>query len=112
MSVVENINSERIAKVEAQVESIKEDVTEMKGDIKALNKKIDDANQKMVEHLDASIDKLAQADAQQHSSLKSSFELVQERVNVLERWKWMILGGAIALGFVLGNSDIVTKIFK
>lgn len=112
MSVVENINSERIAKVEAQVESIKEDVTEMKGDIKALNKKIDDANQRMVEHLDASIDKLAQADAQQHTSLKNSFDKVQERVNMLERWKWMIIGGAIAVGFAFGNSDILTKIFK
>lgn len=112
MSVVENISGERIAKVEAQVESIKEDVTEMKSDIKALNRKIDDANQRMVDHLDASIGRLAEADAQQHSSLKTSFDQVQDRVNMLERWKWMIVGGAIALGFAVGHSDIVKIIFR
>lgn len=112
MSVVENINSERVARVEAQVESIKEDVTEMKSDIKALNKKIDDANQRMVDHLDASIGRLAEADAQQHSSLKQSFDNVQDRVNMLERWKWMIVGGAIALGFAVGHSDILKIIFR
>lgn len=112
MSVVENINSERIAKVEAQVESIKEDVTEMKSDIKALNKKIEEGNQRMVDHLDASITRLADADAQQHSALKTSFDQVQERVNMLEQWKWMIVGGAIALGFAVGHSDIAANIFK
>lgn len=112
MSVVENLNIERVAKLEAQVESIKEDVTEMKRDIKSLDKKFDESNLKMVQHLDASIDKLAVADKEQHENLRKSMENVKGRVDVLERWRWMIAGGAIVLGYIAGHSDFISNILK
>ena len=112
MGVVENINIERIAKLEAQVESIKEDMSEMKQDIKSLNAKIDDGNRRIVEHLDNSIKELAKADQEQHSALKESMENVRTRVDLLEKWKWMIVGGAIVIGYLIGNSDMLLKFFK
>ena len=112
MALVENFNVERIAKLEAQVESIKEDVSEVKQDIKNLNQKIEDGNRRIVEHLDNSINELAKADKDQHESLRKSMEKVNTRVDTLERWKWMILGGAIVVGYMIGNLDIITKIFK
>lgn len=112
MGVVENVNVERIAKLEAQVESIKEDVAEVKQDIKALNQKIEDGNRRIVEHLDNSINELAKADQEQHTALKKSMEKVQTRVDLLERWKWMIIGGAVVIGYLIGNSDVVLRIFK
>lgn len=112
MGVVENINVERIAKLEAQVESIKEDMSEMKQDIKSLNQKIEDGNRRIVEHLDNSINELAKADQEQHTALKQSMDNVKSRVDILERWKWMIIGGAIVIGYLIGNSDILLKLFK
>jgi uncharacterized coiled-coil DUF342 family protein len=112
MGVVENINIERIAKLEAQVESIKEDMSEMKQDIKSLNAKIDDGNRRIVEHLDNSIKELAKADQEQHTALKESMENVKSRVDLLEKWKWMIIGGAIVIGYLIGNSDMLLKFFK
>ena len=112
MALVENVNVERIAKLEAQVESIKEDVAEVKQDIKNLNQKIEDGNRRIVEHLDNSINELAKADKDQHDTLRKSMEKVNTRVDTLERWKWMILGGAIVIGYMIGNLDILTKIFK
>jgi len=112
MGIVENVNIERIAKLEAQVESIKEDVSEVKQDIKALNQKIEDGNRRIVEHLDNSINELAKADQQQHAALKSSMDDVRSRVDLLEKWKWMIIGGAIVIGYLIGNSDFILKIFK
>ena len=112
MALVENFNVERIAKLEAQVESIKEDMSEVKQDIKNLNQKIEDGNRRIVEHLDNSINELAKADKDQHESLRKSMEKVNTRVDTLERWKWMILGGAIVIGYMIGNLDIITKIFK
>ena len=112
MALVENFNVERIAKLEAQVESIKEDMSEVKQDIKNLNQKIEDGNRRIVEHLDNSINELAKADKDQHESLRKSMEKVNTRVDTLERWKWMILGGAIVVGYMIGNLDIITKIFK
>lgn len=112
MGTIEHIEIERIAKLEAQVESIKEDVAEVKQDIKSLNQKIEDGNRRVVEHLDASISELAKADKEQHDSLRKSMETVKSRVEVLEKWKWMILGGAIVLGYVIGHADFITKIFN
>jgi predicted RNase H-like nuclease (RuvC/YqgF family) len=112
MALVENVNIERIAKLEAQVESIKEDVSEMKQDIKSINQRIDDGNRRIVEHLDKSIGELAKADQEQHSQLKSSMDNVKTRVDILERWRWMIVGGAIVLGYIIGNLDVLAKIFK
>lgn len=112
MALVENFNVERIAKLEAQVESIKEDVAEVKQDIKQLNNKIEDGNRRIVEHLDNSINELAKADKDQHDTLRKSMEKVNTRVDTLERWKWMILGGAIVVGYLIGNTDILTKFFR
>ena len=112
MALVENIKVERIAKLEAQVESIKEDMSEMKQDIKSINQRIEDGNRRIVEHLDNSINELAKADQEQHAALKKSMEKVNSRVDLLERWKWMIVGGAIVIGYLVGHADIVTKFFK
>jgi predicted RNase H-like nuclease (RuvC/YqgF family) len=112
MALVENINVERIAKLEAQVESIKEDMAEMKQDIKSINQRIEDGNRRIVEHLDNSINELAKADQEQHASLKKAMDNVKSRVDLLERWKWMILGGAIVFGYLVGHADIFTKFFK
>jgi uncharacterized protein YlxW (UPF0749 family) len=112
MGTNDYIEIERIAKLEAQVESIKEDVAEVKQEVKALNNKIDSGNRRIVEHLDNSINELAKADQEQHTSLKKSMENVQTRVDMLERWKWMIIGGAVVIGYLIGNSDVVLRFFK
>jgi predicted RNase H-like nuclease (RuvC/YqgF family) len=111
MGIVENVNIERIARLEAQVEAIKEDVAEVKQDIKALDQKIEAGNRRVVEHLDASISELARADKEQHDSLRKSMENVKSRVDVLEKWKWMILGGAVVIGYLIGHADFIVKLF-
>jgi len=37
---------------------------------------------------------------------------VKERVDILERWRWMIVGGAIVLGYALGHIDVLQKFIK
>jgi hypothetical protein len=36
---------------------------------------------------------------------------IKDRVEILERWKWMIVGAAVALGYVVGHMDIFNKVF-
>jgi putative NADH-flavin reductase len=106
------IDQERVAKLETQVEAIKEDVTEVKRDIKDLHSRITTGNREIMDKFDEKIDALAQADKEQHTTLKSSMDKVRERVDVLERWRWMIVGGAIVLGYALGHIDVLTRIIK
>ena len=106
------MDQERVAKLEIQVEAIKEDVREVKSDIKELHSRITTGNREIMDKLDEKIDDLAKADREQHTALKTSMDKVRERVDVLERWRWMIVGGAIVLGYALGHIDVLTRFVK
>lgn len=104
------LQTERLARVEAQVESLKEDMTEVKADIKDLHSRITTGNREIMQKIDDKIDALARADSEQHTSLKNTLDSVKERVDVLERWKWTIIGGAAVIGYLIGNADFFSKL--
>lgn len=103
---------ERIAKLEAQVEGIKEDVADVKSDIKELHSRITTGNREIMEKLDQKIDELAKADKDQHESLKVTMTEVKNRVDVLEKWRWMIVGGAIVVGYLIGHLEFFSRFLK
>lgn len=114
---------ERIAKLEAQVESIKDDVAELKTDVKEIHSRITTGNREIMEKIESmekSIDtkmmqNAAQA-SQQHleieRSMKKDVDELADKISAIEKWKWMILGGAIVIGYVIGNLDPLTKLFR
>jgi putative NADH-flavin reductase len=106
------MDSERIAKLEAQVEGIKEDVADVKSDIKDLHSRITTGNREIMDKLDEKIDALAKSDREQHEALRKSMDNVKNRVDVLEQWRWMIVGGAVALGYIIGHLELFGKFFK
>jgi predicted nucleic acid-binding Zn-ribbon protein len=106
------IDIERIAKLEAQVEGIKEDVAAVKQDIKELHSRITTGNREITDHIDRKIDDLAKSDEDQHLSMSKKIDGMKERIDLLERWKWMIVGGAIALGYTLSHINILDKFLK
>ena len=105
-----NISTERLARVEAQVESLKEDMSEVKADIKDLHSRITTGNREIMQKIDDKIDALAEADSEQHTALTNTLDSVKERVDVLERWKWTIIGGAIVVGYLIGHIEFLGKI--
>jgi putative NADH-flavin reductase len=102
---------ERIAKLETQVEGIKEDVADVKQDIKDLHSRITTGNREIMDKLDEKIDALAKSDKEQHETLKKTMDNVKTRVDVLENWRWMIVGGAVALGYIIGHLEVFGKLF-
>ena len=114
---------ERIARLEAQVDSIKGDVSELKSDVKEIHSRITTGNREImdkIENMDAAMEarmaKNAETSAKQHSEIKESLQAditkVTDRVDTLEKWRWMIVGGAIVLGYLVGNLDLVTKFLR
>ena len=114
---------ERIAKLEAQVEVIKEDVAELKGDVKEIHSRITTGNREIVEKIEAMDNKIEQrlrdnadSSTKQHqqieTNMKQEVNKITSRVDVLERWRWMIVGGAIVLGYLLSHLELFSKIFK
>lgn len=97
---------ERVAKLEAQVEGIKEDVAAVKQDIRDLHSRITTGNREIMEKIDDKVDELAQADKEQHAAQIEATRNLSERVDTLERWRWMVVGGAVALGYILSKLPI------
>ena len=104
--------SERIAKMEAHVEGVKEDVAAVKQDIKELHSRVTTTTREITDHIDNKIDALARSDAEQHNTMSKKIDAINDRVDLLERWKWMIVGGAIAIGYLLSHVNLLDRILK
>ncbi len=114
---------ERIAKLEAQMDALKEDVQEVKHDIKEIHSRITTSNREIVDKIDdfqTRIEHKMQANAQisqdQHAEIKkevvADLEKMNARVSALEQWKWYVIGGAAVLGFLLGHVNEIAKYLK
>ena len=114
---------ERLAKMEAQVETIKEDVKDLKSDIKEIHSRVTTSNREIVDKIDdmqTRIEHKMQANAQisqeQHAEIKKEvvqdLEKMNARVSALEQWKWYVIGGAAVLGFLLGHVNEIAKYLK
>ena len=40
---------------------------------------------------------------EQHDALMKHFVSIEERLSNLEKWRWMVVGGAMVMGFLLSN---------
>jgi septation ring formation regulator EzrA len=129
-----DMDLERIAKLETKVESIQEDIKEVRDDIKEVHSRITTQTREIVEKIDdfqSRIEHRMSAAAisatEQHNSIKDDvlkeikevkstldkdIQEVTKRVDILENWRWMIVGGAIVIGYIIGNLDLFTKLLK
>jgi DNA repair exonuclease SbcCD ATPase subunit len=114
---------ERVAKLEAQMDALKEDVAEVKHDIKEIHSRVTTSNREIVDKIDdmqTRIEHKMNANAQisqdQHAEIRKDviddLEKMEKRVGALEQWKWYVVGGAATLGFVLGHISEIAKFLK
>ena len=114
---------ERIAKLEIQVETIREDMAEVKHDIKELHSRITTSNREIVDKIDdmqTRIEHKMNANAQisqsQHEEIRKDvvedIEKMESRITNLEKWKWYVIGGAAVLGYLIGHINEIAKYLK
>lgn len=118
-----NMEVERIARMEAQIETIKEDVKELRSDIKEVHSRISTSNREIVDKIDdmqTRIEHKMNANAKisqdQHEAIRKDvvedLEKMNTRVSALEQWKWYVIGGAATVGFILGYAGEIIKFLK
>jgi septation ring formation regulator EzrA len=114
---------ERLAKMEAQVETIKEDVKDLKSDIKEIHSRVTTSNREIVDKIDdmqTRLEHKMQANSQisqdQHAEIKKDvvedLAKMNDRVSALEQWKWYVIGGAATVGYILGHINEIVKYLK
>lgn len=114
---------ERVAKLEAQMDALKEDVAEVKHDIKEIHSRVTTSNREIVDKIDdmqTRIEHKMNANAQisqdQHAEIRKDvvedLEKMNHRVSALEQWKWYVIGGAATVGYILGHINEIVKYLK
>jgi small-conductance mechanosensitive channel len=73
---------------------------ELKDDIKDLHERIDQVERHISDRIDA-----LRTDLIKHKT-EDRKNRVTEMMQEIERYKWMILGAALALGWIIGNVDL------
>ncbi len=59
-----------------------------------------------VENVVDKLEEIRVENKEQHTALCSKFDNISTRIGVLERWRWMIFGGAIVVGYILAHVKI------
>ena len=102
--------STRITVLETQVEAISTDLVKMGDKIDTnyatlhhrisdmrddFHKSLEEKHEKVIEKLDVQ----AQASSAQHAA-------ISQKIQAFEKWRWMVMGGAIVVGYVLAHLKI------
>lgn len=59
-----------------------------------------------VKNIGNKIEEMRTEQKEQHAALCEKFDHVSKRITVLEKWRWMIFGGAIVVGYILAHVRI------
>lgn len=88
-----------VAVLQVRVGNVEEKFNDIKEDLKEVNSKLDknaDETQKLLKEVH-------QGNLDAHSKL-------ERKINALEKWRWMIMGAGIVIGYL--GIDSITKLFQ
>lgn len=97
----------RVTVLESQMDTIQSSVEKLEEKIDnnyaTLHHRISDLRDDLRDDIDSKHEKVIQK-LEEHNTNSASFNSeMRERINQIEKWKWMIMGGAIVVGYVLAH---------
>ena len=109
------VHDERIDQLERVSVARMEDIKELHSRITTGNREISEKIDNLDRCLEERMRKAAIASKEQHEEIQKEIQKdvkeISERVDTLEKWRWMILGGAVAVGYIVGNMGFFSKFF-
>jgi len=109
------VHDERIDQLERVSVARMEDIKELHSRITTGNREISEKIDNLDRCLEERIRKVTVDSKEQHEEIQREIQKdvkeLSERVDTLEKWRWMILGGAAALGYIVGNMGFFSKFF-
>lgn len=122
MDEIKIISTERIARLEAQMDSLKDDMTELKHALtklvqsnldnsKDIVSKIENMEDRMERRIVESFKSVTTQQEKESLSLKEQIKDLQGRIGILEKWRWYLLGAVFAVSYILSNTSIL-KLFN
>ena len=74
-------------------------------DVRDLYKKMTDNTKEILEKIDDMEGRIEDKLKEHTDKSSNQHKMISDRLTVLENWRWLIVGGAIALGFLLDHLE-------
>lgn len=104
---------------EERLNQLEKDHGEVGGDIRDIHSRITTMSREIVEKIESTERCLEHKIKESNDStniklneMSTEMKKIDERVGFLERWKWMVLGGAITVGYLVGHYTEILKVIK
>ena len=78
--------------------------------VKDLHSRITTASRESQQDMKSHTDKILESIEKLRTHVDKENDHIQERITRLEQWRWILMGGALVLGMMAGNMEIV-KLF-
>ena len=98
-----SLHEQRHEQHEKAEQELKEDIKELHSRITTVNREIHERIDEVERHISGRIDEL-RSDLIKHA--KTDPTRLSNALAEIDKYKWMILGGALALGWLIGNVDL------
>lgn len=101
----------KVAKLETKVDTLVDDISEITTELKVVHGRITEGNEKVMEKLMS----MSKESSNQHDGIVDRMNTMDKRINgritVLEQWRWLVIGGAAVIGWIISNTGFVQKLF-
>lgn len=97
------VHEERLNKLEKDTTTVGLDIRDIHARINTMSKEVLDKLEATEKTLEVKIKESNEATGKKLSELNQEMRKIDDRVGFLERWKWMVLGGALAIGWVIAK---------
>ena len=98
-----SLHEQRHEQHEKAEQELKEDIKELHSRITTVNREIHERIDEVERHISGRIDEL-RSDLIKHAETDPT--RLSNALAEIDKYKWMILGGALALGWLIGNVDL------
>jgi chromosome segregation ATPase len=94
-----------------RLNNLENDTKETNTDVKDLYKKMEETTKEIVDKLD-DMESRIENKLKEHEEKSNEYkDAISDRISALETWRWLVIGGAIVVGYLLDHSDVL-KLFK
>lgn len=106
LTEVSNSVSKLLAVHDTRLNVIEKDTVRNEDDIRDIHMKIDNIAKEINTKLDQSMANSVEGHAKIQAAIEEKLKGIDARVKVLEIWRWLVIGGALVIGW------LVNKLYK
>lgn len=106
------VHDERLDKLEKTSDRRTDDIKELHNKISTQTKEIVEKIDKLEQHMEMRIQIVSNRYDEVRKDIVEDVEKISVRVETLERWRWYVIGGAVTIGYLIGNLADIVKFLK